>query len=287
METQALTFMLTKVLGGRVRELTGLSGGSISQVFQVQMTDGRVAVAKWAQDNPGAMLTIEANMLRYLRTNTVLPIPEVLHATPDLLIMSHIEGSSFLSAAAQTHAAELIAGLHTIRGQSFGFQYTTLIGGLPQPNPQTAYWIPFFREHRLLYMAREAHHAGKLPQWLRTRIEKMAGSLERWLTEPEYPALIHGDLWTTNILAQGKVITGFIDPAIYFAHPEIELAFSTLFDTFDESFFDRYNEIRPIQPGFFEERRDIYNLYPLLVHVRLFGGGYVNALDRIVTRFGF
>ncbi len=287
METQALQVRLTQILSNRVRNITGLSGGSISQVYRVQMADERVVVVKWAPGNPGAMLTIEANMLRYLRSQTNLPVPEVLHAEPDLLVMSHLEGDSFFNAAAQIHAAELIAELHTIRGQAFGFQYTTLIGGLPQPCPQTAYWIPFFREHRLIYMAREAHQVGRLPQWLRIRIEKMALSLERWLSEPEYPALIHGDLWTTNILTKGKKITGFLDPAIYFAHPEIELAFSTLFDTFDDAFFNRYNEIRPIQPGFFEERRDIYNLYPLLVHVRLFGGGYVNTLEHIVSRFGF
>src|SRR5690606_31505376 len=101
------------------------------------------------------------------------------------------------------------------------------------------------------------------------------------------PALIHGDLWTTNILAQDGRITGFLDPAIYYAHPEIELAFSTLFNTFDAPFFERYRQLRPLEPGFFETRRDIYNLYPLLVHVRLFGGGYVGALERFLRRFGY
>ena len=75
-------------------------------------------------------------------------------------------------------------------------------------------------------------------------------------------------------------------PAIYFADAEIELAFATLFNTFGDSFFARYSERRPLRPGFFEERRDLYNLYPLLVHVRLFGGGYVGAVERILDRFG-
>ena len=92
-------------------------------------------------------------------------------------------------------------------------------------------------------------------------------------------------LWTTNILAQDGRITGFLDPAIYYAHPEIELAFSTLFGTFGQPFFTWYRQLWHMVPGFFEERRDIYNLYPLLVHVRLFGGGYVGAVDQILKKY--
>ena len=121
--------------------------------------------------------------------------------------------------------------------------------------------------------------------WLRARLETLAGQLERWLTEPR-PALIHGDLWGGNVLAASGRISGFIDPAIYYADAEIELAFSTLFNTFGKAFFSHYNELRPLAPGFFEERRDLYNLYPLLVHVRLFGGGYVGSVERTLKRFG-
>lgn len=88
------------------------------------------------------------------------------------------------------------------------------------------------------------------------------------------------------MLAENGRITAFLDPAIYYAHPEIELAFTTLFGTFDHAFFSRYHEKRPIAPDFFEARRDIYNLYPLLVHVRLFGGSYVHSVTRILEQFG-
>ena len=86
------------------------------------------------------------------------------------------------------------------------------------------------------------------------------------------------------MIARGDRIAGFIDPAIYHADAEIELAFTTLFNTFSTPFFRRYHEIRPIRDGFFDLRRDLYNLYPLLVHVRLFGGGYVGAVAGIVGR---
>jgi fructosamine-3-kinase len=81
-------------------------------------------------------------------------------------------------------------------------------------------------------------------------------------------------------------IAGFIDPAIHWAHPEIELAFGTLFGPFGEAFFARYRDMAPLAPGFFEARRDLYNLYPLLVHVQLFGGGYVNSVAQTLEKFG-
>jgi fructosamine-3-kinase len=88
-------------------------------------------------------------------------------------------------------------------------------------------------------------------------------------------------------LVDNDRVTGFLDPAIYYADAEIELAFSTLFGTFGDPFFARYEALRPLEPGFMDTRRDIYNLYPLLVHVRLFGGSYVRSVDGILRRFGF
>ncbi|MBX7253467.1 MAG: fructosamine kinase family protein, partial [Candidatus Promineofilum sp.] len=121
----------------------------------------------------------------------------------------------------------------------------------------------------------------------RARVERLAGHLDHWLTAPAAPSLIHGDVWTTNVLARGGRITAFLDPAISFADAEIELAFIGLFGTFGRAFYQRYHALRPIAPGFFEERRDLYNLYPLLVHVRLFGGSYVGQVERVLADYGF
>lgn len=139
----------------------------------------------------------------------------------------------------------------------------------------------------LLYMTNIARLSGNLSLEFYRRLEKFAENLEKFLIEPDAPSLIYGDMWGGNILALNGKIAGFVDPAIYYAHPEIELAFSTLFGTFGQAFFDAYQELRPIEPGFFSERRDIYNLYPLLVHVRLFGGGYASQVDSILSRFSY
>jgi len=119
------------------------------------------------------------------------------------------------------------------------------------------------------------------------RVEALCARLGDWLPADETPRLLHGDLWTGNVLVGGDGrISGFIDPAIYYGAAEVELAFTTLFGTFGDAFFARYQEHHPLAPGFFEERRDLYNLYPLLVHVRLFGGSYVDAVDRTLARHG-
>jgi fructosamine-3-kinase len=284
--TIPLQAQLTQVLGFAPTFITPLMGGCIGEVYRVDLPDKATLVAKVA-DGSGVTLEPEGFMLRYLKTQSSLPVPAVIHSSDTLLLMEFIEGDSRFSALAERHAAELLAALHTIRSPQFGFERDTLIGGLRQPNPHVASWIDFFRDQRLFYMAGEAARAGRLPGHFLHRLEQFATRLSDWLTEPDYPALIHGDVWTTNVLASHDRITGFLDPAIYYAHPEIELAFITLFNTFGMGFFQRYHEIHPIALGFFETRRDIYNLYPLLVHVRLFGGGYVASVDSILRRFGF
>lgn len=277
---------LRERLGADVRRFESLHGGCIGEVYQAELADGRQIVVKRAQRS-AAQLDVEGYMLRYLAANSALPVPEVFLAEPELLVMSYISGDSRFDRRAQEHAAELLAALHEISADRFGLECDTLIGGLHQPNRWTASWLEFFAEQRLVYMAREAEQTGRLSATVRQRVERLAGVLDRWLQEPPRPSLIHGDVWTTNVLAHGGKVTGFLDPAIYYADAEIELAFVTLFGTFGEHFFRRYQELRPIPAGFFEERRDLYNLYPLLVHARLFGGSYVGSVEQILRQFGF
>jgi fructosamine-3-kinase len=272
-------------LGEQLRSARPMGGGCIGEVYRVELADGTTLVAK--VDREGAShLEREAYMLRYLRGNSGLPVPEVYHGSETLLLMEFVEGSSRFSEEAERHAAELLAELHGITADAYGHERDTLIGSLDQPNPWTGSWIDFFREHRLLYMARVAHEAGRMPAEDLERIGRLAGRLEGLIVEPEQPSLIHGDVWSANVLARGDRIAAFLDPAIYHADPEIELSFISLFDSFGEAFFERYGEIRPIRTGFFDGRRDLYSLYPLLAHVYFFGGGYLGSVRSTLRRFG-
>ena len=271
-------------IGRRPVRLAPLSGGCIAEIYRADFDDGEILVAKFAGE--GGDLVLEAYMLDYLRAHSALPVPAVIHSADNLLIMEFIETTGPLDASAQKHAGELLAALHAVSAPSFGHERDTLIGPLSQPNPRNASWLDFFRDQRLLYMARVALDAGRLPTATMARIETLAGRLGAWIEEPAQSSLIHGDMWGGNVLARDARIAGFVDPAIYYADAEIELAFATLFSTFGEPFFRRYVEIRPIRAGFFDSRRDLYNLYPLLVHVRLFGGGYVASLEANLGKLG-
>lgn len=272
--------------GRKIKEMRPLSGGMIGEVYRIDFVNGQSFVAKVAKGK-NTTLDIESRMITYLSENSELPVPEVIHSEKDLLLMSYIENSGGISHSVQANAAIHLARLHDMKAEKFGLEFDTLIGSLHQPNTLSNSWIDFFREQRLLYMANVARMSGNLSLKLYRRLENFAKNLEKFLVEPDAPSLIHGDIWGGNVLALNGKIAGFVDPAIYYAHSEIELAFSTLFGTFGEAFFDVYQELRPIEPGFFSERRDIYNLYPLLVHVRIFGGGYASQVDSVLSRFSY
>lgn len=274
-------------LGERLVSARPMGGGCVGEVYRAGLSDGSTVVAKVDRTGGEGQLPLEGYMLRYLRQNSNLPAPYVYHSSGSLLLMEFVEGGGGRSEGAELHAAELMSNLHNIHSGHYGLERDTLIGGLHQPNPQTCSWVEFFWDQRLVYMARVAREAERLPDSLFGRIVDLSEKLDEFIEEPEAPSLIHGDIWGGNVLTKGNKVSGFLDPALYYADPEIELAFITLFGTFGDAFFRRYGELRGIRGGFFEVRRDIYNLYPLLVHVRLFGGGYVGAVESTLGRYGF
>jgi fructosamine-3-kinase len=272
-------------LGERLKSARPMGGGCIGEVYRVELEDGTPLVAKVDREGE-SHLDREAYMLRYLRENSDLPVPEVYHGSETLLLMEFVEGTSRFSEEAEHHAADLLAALHGITADTYGHERDTLIGSLNQPNPLMESWTEFFRDHRLLYIANVAHEAGRLPMEDLRRTESLAERLDDLVGEPNPPALIHGDVWSANVLAKGDRITAFLDPAIYHADPEIELAFISLFDSFGNAFLERYAKIRGIDNAFFETRRDLYNLYPLLVHTYYFGGGYLGSVRSTLDQFG-
>lgn len=283
----ALKARLEQALGSTVVESGALPVGFGLTGLTLELADGRRLAVKARQGagNGQPSLDLEAFMLGELARLSDLPVPRVHHAEPDLLVMDFIDNDGGgITPSVERHAGELIAKLHASRRERFGYARDTLIGPLPQPNPETDEWVRFFRDHRLLFMARRAHAEGSLPSAMLARIERLAERIGDYLIEPAFPSLLHGDLWTGNVLVGGDRIAGFVDPAIYCGHPEIELAFATLFGTFGESFFAAYEELMPIEPGFHELRSSLYNLYPRLVHVRLFGAGYLDGIDGTLAR---
>lgn len=279
----ALAERIEAATGDRLVSAKPLAGGCIGQVCKVGLAGGHSLVAKVA---PEGGLAEEAAMLADLAALSDLPLPTVRYAADDLLLMDYVPSGGRIDGDAERHAADLLAALHEVSAAAFGYSRDTLIGPLRQPNPWADSWLAFFRDQRLLYMGGLARQAGHLAPAAFDRLERFCGRLERFIEDAAAPALIHGDLWGGNVLVSAGRIAAFLDPAVYYADPEIELAYTTLFGTFGDAFFARYREHRPIGPGFLEARRDIYNLYPLLVHTTLFGGHYGAEVDAILHRYG-
>ncbi len=277
-------YSIERALNRNVRSWQPLAGGMISQVLRVELADGQSIVAKVGDGSHD--LTIEAYMLRYLRQHSGLPAPAVLHDEANLLLMEFVEGRIEWEGDALRHLGELLARCHQVTSPAYGLERDTLIGPLHQPNPRTASWIAFFRQQRLLYMIGIARESGELPAELERRLLRIADQLERYLFEPPQPALIHGDMWKTNVIVRDGRVAGIIDPALYYGHNEMELAYMTLFNGTGPEFFSTYTEQIAIEEDFFRTRRHIYNLYPLLIHLVIFGERYLQPLHESLERVG-
>ena len=184
-----------------------LHGGNVARVHLAEMESGAPLVVKTG--GSGGNFAIEALMLRYLAESTDLPVPAVNHANKTLLIMDWIDSGDPINDAAARDAAKHLSALHKITAVKFGFECDTLIGPLVQPNPKTSRWFDFFRDHRMLFMARQAlGEGGLLPETMH-RFEKLAARLDQWIEEPGAPALLHDDMWGGNVLVRNSRITRF------------------------------------------------------------------------------
>ncbi len=288
LEHDSFTKTIGAALGQQPRALTRLFGGCVAEVFKVDLDGEAPQVVKLAAEGG---LAIEGFMLDYLAAKTDLPVPRTRHVSEQLLAMDYVAhdqgaGGARSRAAAEEDAAGLLAGLHAITAPAYGFERDTVIGALPQPNPWTEDWCGFYRDQRLLVMGRIARESGRLPAETHRQLEAFCGRLERFIDPPPQPGLVHGDVWSGNLLTRGGRVAAFIDPALYFADPEVEIAYIELLSTFGTAFHRRYQELRPLRPGYREARRDIYNLFPLLVHTQICGAPYAQMVQDILNRYG-
>jgi len=161
--------------------------------------------------------------------------------------------------------------------------HNNYIGSLHQSNQKHDKWVSFFIEERLNPQLKLAYDSGKINSSILEKFEVMFLVLEE-IFPVEKPSLLHGDLWSGNLMTDNFGNPCLIDPAVYFGFREMDLAMTTLFGGFDSEFYESYQRINHLETGW-QERFDICNLYPLLVHVNLFGEGYLSSVKNILKRF--
>lgn len=178
---------------------------------------------------------------------------------------------------------EQLAALHRDTASDFGWHRSNTIGSTPQVNDPTPRWIDFWREQRLGYQLALAERNG-LSRSVARRGQSLMERLDRLFVDyaPE-PSLLHGDLWSGNVAADDRGNPVLFDPAVYYGDREADLAMSELFGRFDQEFYDAYQAAWPLAPGY-DERKILYNLYHILNHYNLFGGGYAAQAGGMIDR---
>lgn len=255
--------------------LQPLSGGDIHSVYSFQI-DSVQYVIKVNENMPSDVFEKEAEGLKALAKCKALNVPEVLdvgvHDEVEFLLLEKITTSS---GAVRRSFGQELAELHKMSNDEFGWESNNYIGSLPQINSKASTWEEFFVENRLNTRVRELRDSRAIqPSNVRV-FDRLATSFENLLPR-ERPALLHGDLWSGNALADTEGRTWVIDPAVYFGHREMDLAMMKLFGGFSTDVFEAYADSLPLEQGW-EERIKLNQLYPMLVHAVLFGGHYIRA----------
>jgi fructosamine-3-kinase len=262
---------------------TRLGSNSVATIWLEENASGTKTIVKESRD--AFALVTEARMLGYLAP--YLRVPEILALEKGRLVMEYIQNDHRCGGACEEEIADVLAALHGNTAERFGLEFDTTIGPFRQKNTRASSWIGFYREQRVLDFAAKAFNEKRIDNKLLSRVEKLAADFERFLSEPKHPSLLHGDVWGGNVLTRDNRFAALIDPAVYYGHFEMELAFIGMFNTFGERFYARYREHRPIEPGFFETRADLYRIFPYLVHVRAFGAAYLPGLEGILLHVGY
>ncbi len=282
------SLILEKALGydTRIISTSVKSGGCINNAVHLNTEVGHFFL-KWNERAPEDMFEKEAEGLKLLRESGNVRVPSPL-------FHGKVEGKTFLlleylnSTAASMHYWEdlgrSLALLHRDNTSSkYGLKYDNYIGRLQQKNSFHDNWIEFFIEERLEVQLKVALKQGEVDMRFAERYRKFYDRLPD-LLPVDPPSLLHGDLWCGNVMTGPDGNAWLIDPAVYYGHREIELAFTKMFGGFGREFYAAYREIYPTEPGF-EERADIYNMYPSMVHVNLFGSSYLGGVEYVLKKY--
>ena len=281
-------------LFGTDTQITGIRtvfGGDINAACLLTLSDGnRVFLKENTKENVRFFETETAG-LSAIRSTGTIRVPEVLETgiceNQSYLVMEYLEAAPEKKDFWECFGRQL-AAMHRAEpsewtpGGTYGFMENNFIGAGRQKNHIRGSWIEFFRDCRLdaqFHRAQEYFDTSG-----RRAMQRLLDHLDEYLTEPVFPSLLHGDLWSGNYVTGPDGYAWLIDPAVYVGHAEADLAMTELFGGFAPEFYDAYREANTILPGYME-RRDLYNLYHLLNHLNLFGRSYYQAVIRILKMF--
>jgi fructosamine-3-kinase len=268
-------------------DATRIGGGDINEAFHVVLADGREAFVKTRRDAVPGEYAAEAAGLQWLAEPGALRTPRVLELDGRYLALEWIPPGR-LDAAGVEELGRGLAATHAAGAPGFGDPSggdggdggLSRFGSLQLPNAPTPDWRTFYAERRLRPLARIARERDALSSAGIEAVERVCARLTELVGPAEPPARLHGDLWSGNVMADAEGRPWLIDPSAYGGHREVDLAMLRLFGAPSERVFAAYEEVAPLGDGW-QERVELYQLLPLLVHALLFGGSYRSAAERV------
>ena len=281
----SLEAAVARATGRAVRSLQRVGGGDINDAYGAELEDGGRAFVKTRAGAPAGEYPAEAAGLRWLAVPNGLGVPEVLGVLDeeDTPGCSRSNGSSRGRRATQAELGRGLAWVHAAGADAFGGAESLRIGPLVLPNDPLPDWPSFYAERRLRPLLGPARDGGSLSSEGVRAVERVCERIADLAGPPEPPARLHGDLWSGNVLWSGGRPYA-IDPVAYGGHREVDLAMLRLFGSPGPRLLAAYEEVAPLAPGH-EERVALYQLFPLLVHTVLFGGGYGSSVERAARRY--
>lgn len=279
-------------IGSRIVAAEPLGGGCINNGARVETDSGVTLFLKWNSSSPPGMFEAEAAGLSALSAVSSLRVPKPLAWSDRLdgtawLIMEYVARGR-VDPKAERQLGRGLAQMHTHPTEGgFGWESDNWIGSLGQSNTTWVRWGDFWRDRRIGPQLQLARRRGAA---LDSAFDTLLDLIPDALSDVERPELVHGDLWGGNWFASERGEPVLIDPAVYRGHGEVDLAMSELFGGFGRSFYDAYDDVRSIDSAYTAYRKDLYQLYYLLVHVNLFGHAYeagsLQAAQNVLSQVG-
>lgn len=268
---------------GAVIGQQSLGGGCINDSCILKTDNGHSLVLKQHSAPPPDFFRAEAEGLLAIAATKAIRTPNVIHAADDYLLLEYIPAASRKEDSYWETLGKSLANMHTLPQPSFGFTGDNYCGLTPQPNPRCDDGYVFFGEHRLRFQGELASKRGLIDAKLTEQLHRLIDRLPQLIpTQPS--SLLHGDLWSGNLHTDEAGAPVLIDPAAHWGWAEAELAMTRLFGGFDDDFYRSYEYHFPLQAGW-QERVPLYNLYHLLNHLNLFGGGYLASVKAVIAKF--
>ncbi|MDX8417177.1 fructosamine kinase family protein [Absicoccus intestinalis] len=273
-----------KIVDKKVLSYHSVAGGDINKAYQVK-TEQDMYFIKMNTISNLDMFIQEKKGIEAIAACHVIGTPHILQMGTTYqhayLLMDYIERGKPIASYWDVFAQELACMHSSFVGDQFGFSSDNYIGSTPQSNPFCGSWVTFFKEYRLRPML--VRNEENLSRSDRQRIIHIMEHLDELLIEPEHPSLVHGDLWSGNVMTGPDGKAWLIDPACYYGDAEVDLAMTELFGGFPPSFYTSYRQYGCLRAGY-EKRKYVYNLYHLLNHLYLFGYGYYGSVIHCIEK---